>query len=81
MATLQQVVDAVAALQATTEEEQLEVAAAMDGLRAQITALQEQIAAGANVTPADLDALIVSLDAASSAVETIVTPEPPPPVV
>lgn len=75
MATLQEVKDAIAALQATTEEERLEVTAAMDALRAQVTALQEQVAAGTGVTAADLDGLILAVDAASAAVETIVTPE------
>lgn len=46
----------------------------LTGLRTQIQALQDQIAGGAVVTQADLDALGVALDAVISQVRAISEP-------
>lgn len=54
MAQVDEVLSAIAA-------EKAEVAAAVDGLTAQITALQEQIAAGGAVTPEQLDQIKIAI--------------------
>lgn len=54
MAALKDLKDAIAA-------ERVEVQAKLSDLAVQLKALQDQIAAGAPITPADLDALVVSV--------------------
>ena len=81
MATLQDVQAKIDAVKADIAAEKAEVQAAIQALKDQIKALQDQIANGTNVSPADLDALVASLDQISTGVKDISEPsvvvEPP----
>jgi septal ring factor EnvC (AmiA/AmiB activator) len=74
MATLQDVKDKIDAVKADLIAEKGEVQTAISALKAQIIALQELLNSGSNVTPADLDALVSSLDQISVGVKDISEP-------
>lgn len=74
MATLQQVTDRIAKIAADADAEKAEVAALLQGLKDQIKALQDQIAAGTGVTSADLDGILTALDSVDSKVADISGP-------
>ena len=71
MATLQDVTAALEALKTTALEERTEVLAALSGLTEQIVLLQAQVASGAGVTAADLDALVSQISEVAATVEGI----------
>ena len=71
MATLAEVVAALAAAKTTAEEERAEVVSALATLTAEITALKEQIAAGGAVTEADLDAVVAQITEVTATIEAI----------
>ncbi len=72
MAKLTDVQDAIAELKAKVETEHTEVKAAVtvavQGLKDQIKALQDQIAAGTPATEADLDVLVAQVKDVETAV-------------
>jgi hypothetical protein len=71
MATLKDVTNALEALKTTAAEERTEVLAVLDDMKAQIAALQEQIASGTSVTAADLDVVMNQIADAAAVVEGI----------
>jgi hypothetical protein len=77
MATLQEVQDAIAKLQADTVAEAQEVSAALATLTTQITDLQTQVATGTVVSAADLDVLLQQIQGADALVQAIITPAAP----
>ena len=77
MATLQEIVDAVAQDQAAVEAAAARVLADLTALSAQVQALSDQIAAGAGVTAADLDSVKAGIDAVTAEASAI-DPAPQP---
>lgn len=77
MASIQDVQTAIANLVAHVATESGQVSAKIDGLTAQIAALQDQINQGGVVTSAQLDDVVASLVAAQTQVDAIVPDAPP----
>lgn len=74
MATLAELQAKIEAINITIDEERTQVQGLLVGLRAQIQALQDQIAAGSLVSQAQLDALAASADAIVARVRDISEP-------
>ena len=74
MATLEEVTGKITALQTALDNEQAQIQAAIDGLTAQVAALNEQIANGA--TPDQLQAISDSLTAITGDLENTIADAP-----
>jgi uncharacterized protein YceH (UPF0502 family) len=77
MATLQEIVDAVAQDDAAVQAAATRVLADLAALSAQVQTLSDQIAAGAGVTAADLDAVKAGIDAVTAEADAIDAPPAP----
>jgi Skp family chaperone for outer membrane proteins len=75
MSTVQEIKDAFQALSDTVDAERAEVVGFLTGLKAEIQALKDQIAAGSPATQADLDDIKALVDSESARVQGIVTAE------
>ncbi|MDD5189437.1 MAG: hypothetical protein PHE50_00160 [Dehalococcoidales bacterium] len=71
MATLQELKDAIAAVNSTIAAEKAEVQAKLAALLVEIQTLKDQIASGGLVSQADLDALTASVTAIDAGVKDI----------
>lgn len=74
MATIQELNTKITDLTTAIADERTEVQGLLTGLRTQIQALQDQIAGGAVVTQAEIDALGVALDVVIAQVRDISEP-------
>lgn len=76
LATVQDLTTKIADIETAISEERTEVQALLDGLRAQIQVLQDQIGQGQLVTQEQLDGLAASADAIVLRVRAISEPVP-----
>ena len=73
MATLAQLQQSISDLTTSVTAANTETTTALTDISAQITALKAQIAAGSGIQPSDLDPLVASVAAATTAVQGITT--------